>query len=208
MSKNYYTSVETNMLDITQSVKDIQESNQGDNINLLYTSPTFNGSVTTQKDCCRYKYLVLNKKCLDLVSSNPINFWLRQSDLQFIICLLSGCGDLKCGFYFLAKIQGIIITEIKPRKLNVFSYKYVSDVAYKEIKRWLNKELFRIYCIFLCNILRWIRLPNWLPCVVHNQKILVIRIAWVVRTELQMDVLIRKFFKGLSELFKSLAGLA
>ena len=77
MAEKYYKSIDVSLADRTAEVRNIRANNNGSNMEIQYSLDAVNykGSTDTDiKDCCNYKFLVLNKKCKDEVSTVPIQF--------------------------------------------------------------------------------------------------------------------------------------
>lgn len=68
MAKNYYKSVQTNMLDITAFSNRIMNNNTNQNIAVKYINNPISTTTADPANCCKYKYLILNQQCLDTVS--------------------------------------------------------------------------------------------------------------------------------------------
>ncbi|XP_047137876.1 phospholipid-transporting ATPase ABCA3 isoform X1 [Hydra vulgaris] len=68
MSLNYYKPIGVDLQDITIQSAQISLSNQVNNVNLLYTSPTFSGN--NDEACCQFKYFVLNQGCQNKILAN------------------------------------------------------------------------------------------------------------------------------------------
>lgn len=69
MASNYLKSVQVEIADRTSEMTKIKHENNGSNVNLLYVeNPLSKVFGTDKKECCDYKYFVLNKECRKAVS--------------------------------------------------------------------------------------------------------------------------------------------
>ena len=71
MSRNYYSGVSVTFEDKTAQINDIIANNSGNKVNILFAKSKYKAAVSSSfKECCNYKFVVLNKDCRNQVSTN------------------------------------------------------------------------------------------------------------------------------------------
>ena len=71
MSRNYYDGVSVTFQDKTAQIDDIKASNNDKKVNILFAKSKYKAKVSSSfKECCNYKFVVLNKDCRNQVSTN------------------------------------------------------------------------------------------------------------------------------------------
>lgn len=78
MAKSYYSSVKTNMRDITGFSNQIMNNNTGQSISVEYINSPISTTTADPANCCKYKYLILNQQCLNTV--NSLFVWILKSE--------------------------------------------------------------------------------------------------------------------------------
>ena len=69
MSRNYYDGVSVTFQDKTVQIYDIIANNSDNKVNILFAKSKYKATVSSSfKECCNYKFVVLNKDCRNQVS--------------------------------------------------------------------------------------------------------------------------------------------
>ena len=74
---SYYASVDTDIEDISDASYLIRANNSGTDINVKFSDPPISLKTSDLKNCCKYKYYVLNQNC-----KNAVSFFTNFSELS------------------------------------------------------------------------------------------------------------------------------
>ncbi|XP_057304734.1 phospholipid-transporting ATPase ABCA3-like [Hydractinia symbiolongicarpus] len=135
MASNYLKSVQVEIADRTSEMTKIKHENNGSNVNLLYVeNPLYKVVGTDKKECCDYKYFVLNKECRKA---------LRDEYAMEALCgtTSKSFGYSKCAKSAFEQNSGKSFNNTDLTDWRTYFQEYVIEDSGKEIKNYFNEKV-------------------------------------------------------------------